>query len=66
MNSRNSKTSDSDRLILNPSDKINFMRTEKYVAFSNLILTIHMENIKELYRNNKLKVSATGWNGNFK
>ena len=36
MNSENSKTSDSDRLLLNLSDKINSKRNDKYVALSNL------------------------------
>ena len=36
MNSRNSKTSDTHRLLLNLSDKINLKRSEKYVALPNL------------------------------
>ena len=36
MNSENSKTSDSHRLLLNLSDKINLKRSDKYVALSNL------------------------------
>ena len=36
MNSRNSKTSDPRRLLLNLSDKINLKRSDKYVALSNL------------------------------
>ena len=36
MTSKNSKTSDSHRLILNLSDKINLKRSDKYVALSNL------------------------------
>ena len=36
MNSENSKTSDSGRLLLNLSDKINSKRNDKYVALSNL------------------------------
>ena len=34
MNSENSKTSNSHRLLLNLSDKINLKRSEKYVALS--------------------------------
>ena len=34
MNSRNSKTSDPHRLLLNLSDQINLKRKEKYVALS--------------------------------
>ena len=36
MNSANSKTSDPYRLLLNLSDKINFNRSNKYVALSSL------------------------------
>ena len=50
MNSGNRKTSDSHRLLLNLSDKINLKRSDKYVALSNL--TIY----------NKLKISGPMWN----
>ena len=36
MNSGNSKTFDPHRLLLNPSDKINLKRRDKYVVLSNL------------------------------
>ena len=36
MNSENSKTSDSHRLLLNLSDKKNLKRSDKYVAVPNL------------------------------
>ena len=36
MNSKNSKTSDPHRLLLNLADKINLKRSDKYVALSNL------------------------------
>ena len=35
MNSENSKTSDSHRILLNFSDKINLERKDKFVALSN-------------------------------
>ena len=35
MNSKNSKTSDPQRLLLQPTDKINLKRSDKYVALSN-------------------------------
>ena len=37
-NSGNSKIFDPHRLLLNPSDKINLKRRDKYVALSNLII----------------------------
>ena len=36
MNSKNSKTSDPHRLLINLTDKIDFRRKDKYVALSNL------------------------------
>ena len=36
MNSKNNKTSDTHRLLLNLTDKINLKRSGKYVALSNL------------------------------
>ena len=36
MNSKNSKTSDPHRLLLNLTDKIKLKRSDKYVASSNL------------------------------
>ena len=41
MNSRNSKTSELHRLLLNLSDKINLKRKDKYVLLSTLAFTIH-------------------------
>ena len=41
MNSKNNKTSDPQRLLLNLTDKINSKRSDKYVALSNLSITIH-------------------------
>ena len=36
MNSENGKISDPNRLLLNLSDKINFKKSDDYVALSNL------------------------------
>ena len=36
INSENSKTSNSHRLLLNLTDKIDFQRKNKYIALSNL------------------------------
>ena len=36
MNSKNSKTSDPDRLLLNLTDKIDLRRKDKYIVLSNL------------------------------
>ena len=51
MNSENSKRSDPHRLLLNLSDKINFKRSDKFVALSNLIISYTWKNIKKSYEN---------------
>ena len=54
VNSENSKTSDSHRLLLKLSDKINVKRNDKYVALSNLIYYTwkNVKNIKKSYKDN--------------
>ena len=47
MNSKNSKTADPHRLLLNVTDKINLKRSGKYVALSNLSIPYTWENIKK-------------------
>ena len=59
MNSENSKISDPHRLLLNISDKINLMRSDKYVALSNLNIQY---TLKKVVKNNTSKRSAPTWN----
>ena len=47
MNSRNSKTSDPPRLLLNFSDKIKLKTSKKHVALSNLSICYAWKNIKK-------------------
>ena len=56
MNSKNSKTSDPDGLLLNLTDKIDLRRKNKYIALSNLSICYTWENIKKSYKNNKFKI----------
>ena len=58
MNSKNSETSDPHRLLLNPTDKIDLRRKDKYIALSNLSIYHTLRNIKKLYENNTFKISA--------
>ena len=48
MNSRNKETSDSYRLLVSLSDKINFKRSDKYVALSNLSIYDTWKYIKKV------------------
>ena len=65
MNSGNSKTSDPDRLLISLSDKINFKRSDRYVAISNISIYCAWKNIKNSYKNNKFKISSPTWNEKF-
>ena len=58
MNSKNSKTSDPHRLLLDLTDKIELRRKGKYIALSNLSIYYIWKNIKKSYKNNEFKISA--------
>ena len=65
MNSENCKTSDSRRLLLNLTNKINLQRSDEYITLSNLSIYYTWEKMKKSYKNNKLKISAPTWNEKF-
>ena len=48
LNSKNYKTSDPHRQLLNLSDKRKLRRSEKYVALSNLSICYTWKNIKKI------------------
>ena len=48
MNSGNSKTFDSHRLLLNLSDKIHLKRSDGYVSLSNVSIYFTWKNIKNI------------------
>ena len=60
INSKNSKSSDPHSLLLNLADKINLKISDKNKRSPIIYYT--WKNIKELYKNNKLKISASTWN----
>ena len=64
MNSKNSKTSDPHRLLLNLTDKID-LRKDKYIALSNISIYYTCKNIEKSYKNNKFKISAPTWKEEF-
>ena len=55
MNSGNSKTSDSHRLLLNPSDKIGLRKIDIYVTLSILNIYYTWKNIKKSCKKNTYK-----------
>ena len=64
-NSKNSKTSDLQRLLLDLTDKINLKRSDQYIALSNLSIYYTWRNIKKSYENNKFKMLIPTWNDEF-
>ena len=65
LNSKNNKTSNPHRLLLNLTDKIDLIRKDKYIPLSNLSIYYIWKNIKKSYKNNKFKISAPTWNEEF-
>ena len=65
MNSKNSKTSDLHRLLLDHADKINLKKSDKYVALSRLSIYCAWKNFKKSYKNNEIKIPAPTWNEEF-
>ena len=65
LNSKNSKTSDPHRLLLNIVEKIYFKRSNKYVALSNLSIFYTWKIRKNSYKNTTFKISALAWNEEF-
>ena len=65
MNSKNSKTSDPHRQLLNLTEKINLKGSDKFVALSNLSMYYTWKNIEKPYKNNIFKISAPTWNKEF-
>ena len=65
INSENSETPEPYRLLLNHSGRINFKRSNKYVALSNLSMYYTWKNMKKTYKNSKFKISGKIWNEKF-
>ena len=65
MNSKNSKTSDLHRLLLNLRDKIDLRRKDKYIALLNLSICNSWKNIKKSYKTNEFKILGLTWNEEF-
>ena len=65
MISKNCGTSDSHRLWIKVTDKINLNRSDKYVALWNLSIYYTWMNIKMPYKKKKFIISAPTWNEEF-
>ena len=65
INSENSKTPDSHRILLNLLDYINLKGSDKYVALSNVRISHTWKNMRRLYKHNIFKISVPKWNEEF-
>ena len=65
MNTANSKTKHSNKIIYNFTDKLNLKNPNKNIALANLSIYYTWKNVKSDYNNNKLKISAPTWNDTF-
>ena len=65
MNSDNNKISKPYILKLKLPSKLDLRLGEKVIALSNLSIYDTWKNIKSLYNNNRFKISAPTWNGEF-
>ena len=57
---KNSKASDSHRLLLNLTDKTDLRRKYKYIALSNVSIYYTWKNIKMSIKNNTFKNFSSG------
>ena len=65
MNSKNNKTSDPDRLLLNLTDKIDLRRKDKYIILPNLSICYTWKEIKKSYKNLKYQLQHSMKNLNY-
>ena len=62
MNTENSKISELHKFVLIFSQKLNLRNSTKHVALQNLSIYYNWKNIRQQYKNNKLKIIApTKW-----
>ena len=65
MNTKNSKTSESNKFVYHLADMLNLKNSNKNMALANLSIYYMWNNIKKSYNNNKFKISAPTWNETF-
>ena len=65
MNCKNSKTSELNRFKYDLIDKLDLRNPNKNMALANLSNYYTWKNVKSVYNNNKLKISAPAWNETF-
>ena len=57
MNTKNSKTNESNKFLYKFTDKFNLKNPNKNIALANFSICYTWENIKSAYNNNKFKIN---------
>ena len=65
MNTENTQMNEPHKLILNLLLRLDFRNSNKQVTLQKLSIYYTWKNIKQQYKNNKLKIIAPTWNGQF-
>ena len=65
MNTLNSKTNESNKLIYQFTDKLNLRNPNKKMALANVSTYCTWKNIKSEYNNSKFNISAPTWSDEF-
>ena len=65
MYTENSKSNEPHMFKYNLIDKLNLKNSNKIMALANLSIYYMWKNVKSIYKNNKLRISAPTWNETF-
>ena len=65
INKENSKTIESHKFVLHLSQRLDSKNTNKHVALQNLSIYDTWKNLKQHYKNDKIKITAPTWNDEF-
>ena len=65
MNTENSKASESHKLVLNLSQRLDLRSSNKHVPLQTWSTNYNWKIIRQQYKNNKLKIIAVTWNNEF-
>ena len=65
MNTENSKTNERHKFVLNMSQRLDLRSSNKHVSLQNLYIYYTWKDMRQQYKNNKLKIIAPTWNDEF-
>ena len=65
MNIENSETNGPHKFVFNLSQRLDLKSSNKHISIQNLYVYYTWKNIKQQYKNNKLKIIAPTWSWEF-